>query len=403
MSTEVQSTNPVVQAMLSGTAPIPAQRMAARGMLPLAESELLEVLVALRQSADAEVAEAAAATLASQNAVTLQTVAEASEVSTPVLGYLATRADAGRAVHEAVLLNARTPDAAIMELARVTTEGALLEIISTNQQRLLREPALIDFVLANPARTPEAERLVTEVRREFFEKERGAGQVAAELRARGQTAAAEFIESAESLGASGTSAIDDAWFLAQHIEVTDDELDDSWMPSERLEEFYAESEEQRYANVERVLAETHAEAGDVAPERISLIRRVMMMNVKDRVKLARKGDRETRGILIRDSNKLVATAVINNPRVTDQEVEAIAAMRTVSDEVLRLISMNRQWARSYTITHNLARNPRTPIGTAMSVLTRLRVKDLEVLGKSRNISETVRRQAYRLAQVRSGK
>lgn len=403
MSTEIHSTNPVVQAMLSGTAPIPAQRMAARGMLPLAESELLEVLVFLRASADAEVAAAAAATLAEQTGVTLQTVAEASEVSTAVLGYLAGRADAGRAVHEAVLLNARTPDAAIMELARVTTEGALLEIISTNQQRLLREPALIDFVLANPARTPEAERLVTEVRREFFEKERGAGQVAAELRARGQTAAAEFIESAESLGASGTSAIDDAWFLAQHIEVTDDELDDSWMPSERLEEFYAESEEQRYANVERVLAETHAEAGDVAPERISLIRRVMMMNVKDRVKLARKGDRETRGILIRDSNKLVATAVINNPRVTDQEVEAIAAMRTVSDEVLRLISMNRQWARSYTITHNLARNPRTPIGTAMSVLTRLRVKDLEVLGKSRNISETVRRQAYRLAQVRSGK
>jgi len=403
MSTEVLSTNPVVQAMLSGTAPIPAQKMAARGMLPLAESDLLEVLVALRGSADAEVAEAATATLAEQSAITLQTVAESSEISTAVLGYLASRADAGRAVHEAVLLNARTPDAAIIELARVTTEGALLEIISTNQQRLLREPALIDLVLANPARTPEAERRVSELRREFFEKERGAEQVAAELRARGQTAAAEFIESAESLGAAGDSVIDDAWFLAQHIEVTDDELDDSWMPSERLEEFYAESEEQRYANVERVLAETHAEAGEVAPERISLIRRVMMMNVKDRVKLARKGDRETRGILIRDSNKLVATAVINNPRITDQEVEAVAAMRTVSDEVLRIIAMNRQWARSYTITHNLARNPRTPIATAMGILTRLRAKDLEVLAKSRNISETVRRQAYRLAQVRSGK
>jgi hypothetical protein len=403
MSTEVHSNNPVVQAMLSGTAPIPAQKMAARGMLPLAESDLLEVLVALRESADAEVAAAAVETLAGQSAETLQAVAESSEVSTAVLGYLAGRADAGRAVHETVLLNARTPDAAVAELAAQTTEGALLEIISTNQQRLLRQPALIDLVLANPARTPEAERRVTELRREFFEKERGADQVAAELRARGQTAAAEFIESAESLGAAGDSAIDDAWFLAQHIEVTDDELDDSWLPSERLEEFYAESEEQRYANVERVLAETHAEAGEVAPERISLIRRVMMMNVKDRVKLARKGDRETRGILIRDSNKLVATAVINNPRITDQEVEAVAAMRTVSDEVLRIIAMNRQWARSYTITHNLARNPRTPIATAMTILPRLRAKDLETLAKSRNISETVRRQAYRLAQVRSGK
>ncbi len=258
-------------------------------------------------------------------------------------------------------------------------------------------------MLANEARTPEAERRVGEVRREFFEKERGAGQVAAELRARGQTAAAEFIESAESLGAGDGSAVDDAWFLAAHIEVSDDEIDDSWLPSERLEEYFAESEEQRYANAERVIAETRAEAGDVEPERISLIRRVMMMSVKDRVKLAVKGDRETRSVLIRDSNKLVATGVINNPRISDKEVENIAAMRTVSDEVLRLIAMNRQWARSYTISHNLARNPRTPLPTAMSILTRLRAKDLEALSKNRNVAENIRRQAYRIVQTRVGK
>jgi len=62
------------------------------------------------------------------------------------------------------------------------------------------------------------------------------------------------------------------------------------------------------------------------------------MNAKDRMKLAMKGDREARSILIRDSNRMVATAVIHNPRVTDQEVENIAAMRTVADEVLRLIA-----------------------------------------------------------------
>ncbi|MFH4090520.1 hypothetical protein WAJ00_21625, partial [Acinetobacter baumannii] len=81
--------------------------------------------------------------------------------------------------------------------------------------------------------------------------------------------------------------------------------------------------------------------------------------VKDRVKLALKGDREVRNILIRDANKIVATAVIKNPRLTDQEVETIAAMRTVPEEVLRLIALNRAWARSYPIIHNLARNPRT--------------------------------------------
>lgn len=403
MSTQIRSANPVVQAMLAGTAPIPAQKMAARGLLPLAESDLLEVLVALRGSEDAEVAASAEETLQTQEAETLRAVAASEEASEAVLSYLAARADAGRATHEAVLLHARTPDAGVATLALTTADASLLELIGVNQQRLIRAPAIIDAVLANPARTPEAERRVAEVRREFFEKERGAQQVAEELRARGQTAAAEFVESAESLGAFGGSDIDDAWLLASHIEVSDDEIDDSWLPSELLAEVFAESDEHRFANAERVLSEALAEAGEVAPERISLIRRVMMMNVKDRVKLAMKGDRETRGILIRDSNKMVSVAVINNPRITDQEIESISAMRTVSDEVLRLIAMNRQWARSYQITHNLARNSRTPIATTMSILPRLRAKDLDVLSKNRNVAETVRRQAVRLANTRAGK
>jgi hypothetical protein len=120
------------------------------------------------------------------------------------------------------------------------------------------------------------------------------------------------------------------------------------------------------------------------------------------MKLAMKGDREARSILIRDSNRVVATAVIHNPRVTDQEVENISAMRTVADEVLRLISMNRNWARSYAIIHNLVRNPRTPIPTVMGTLPRIRTKDLKNLSQNRNVSEATRRQALRLAQARSG-
>jgi hypothetical protein len=118
--------------------------------------------------------------------------------------------------------------------------------------------------------------------------------------------------------------------------------------------------------------------------------------------MARKGDREARSILIRDTNRIVAAGVINNPRITDHEVENIASMRTVSDEVLRLISMNRAWARSYTIIHNLCRNSRTPIPTSIGILPRIRTKDLQHLSQNRNISEAVRRQAQRLAQARSG-
>jgi hypothetical protein len=100
---------------------------------------------------------------------------------------------------------------------------------------------------------------------------------------------------------------------------------------------------------------------------------------------------------------VVATAVIHNPRVTDQEVENIAAMRTVADEVLRLISLNRSWARSYPIIHNLVRNPRTPLPTVVSTLPRIRTKDLQNLAQNRNVSEAARRQALRLSQARSGK
>jgi hypothetical protein len=128
----------------------------------------------------------------------------------------------------------------------------------------------------------------------------------------------------------------------------------------------------------------------------------MLMNARDRMKLARKGDREARSILIRDSNKMVAVAVINNPRITEQEAENIATMRTVADEVLRLMAMNRNWARSYTIIHNLVRNPRTPIPTVINILPRIRTKDLLGLKQNRNISDAIRRQANRLAQTRSG-
>jgi regulator of extracellular matrix RemA (YlzA/DUF370 family) len=133
-----------------------------------------------------------------------------------------------------------------------------------------------------------------------------------------------------------------------------------------------------------------------------MIRRIMMMNTRDRIKLAMKGDREARSVLIRDSNRVVSSAVVNNPRITDHEVENIAAMRTISDEVLRLISTNRSWQRSYPIIHNLARNPRTPIPTVLHILPRIRTKDLQHLSQNRNVSEAVRRQSYRLAQVRSG-
>jgi hypothetical protein len=399
LNPEITSNNPVVEALIRGNAPQQARLAAASGLLPLSQSDLLEVLVALRQSENAEIAEAAKATLNSQDPADLLAAATSDETSPAVLNYLATSPQAERPIHEAVVLNNRTPDQSIASLASSTADGSLLELIALNQQRLVRFPQIIDAILTNSDRSAEAERRAQETRREFFEKERGAQQIAQELRASGKSAAAEFFESAE---LTDGITFDDAWLIAEHIEVSDAELDSSWLPAERYEELVAETPEEHAANFKRVVEHERIEMGEVPAERVSLIRRIMFMNVKDRMKLAMKGDREARSILIRDSNRVVATAVINNPRVTDQEVENIAAMRTVADEVLRLIARNRTWARSYPIIHNLVRNPRTPIPTVISTLPRIRTKDLKHLSQNRNVSEAARRQALRLSQVRSG-
>jgi regulator of extracellular matrix RemA (YlzA/DUF370 family) len=402
LSTNTTSNNSVVEAIITGSAPRPARLAAANGLLPLSQLELLEVLVSLRQSQDSEIAEAANETLSTQSPEDLLVAAKAAETSPAVLAYLGTITDSHRDVNEAIILNNQTPDLTIASLARALQEGALLELISANQQRLVRTPDIIEAILENSARTAEAERRARETKREFFEKERGARQIADELRARGNTAAAEFFETAELTTVTGELSIEDAWIIAQHIEVTDADVDESWLPAERYEELITETLAEHAAAVQHIIDNERRESGDVSAERVSLIRKIMFMNARDRMKLAMKGDREARSILIRDSNKVVATAVINNPRVTEQEVENIAAMRTVAEEVLRLIPRNRAWARSYTIIHNLARNPRSPIPTVVGILPRIRTKDLQHLSQNRNVSEGVRRQAMRLAQTRAG-
>jgi hypothetical protein len=402
MEIEIQSTNPAVKAIVMGTAPQPARLAAARGMLPLSSNDLLEILVNLAVSDDAELSRTARETLQGQDAAELLTVGQGTETARSVLSYLAKEKELPREVHEAVIGNPNTPGEALIDLARNTREGSLLDLIAINQQRLIGIPELIDAIIANPARTQEAERRVRETKREFFEKERGAEQIASELRAQGKDAAAEFIEQAEfaeTLGEGEISA-EDAILLAEYIEVSDVEIDDSWLEMESIEEMYEESPEQRMAIVNKILGELKSEDGVDPNKFVTIVRRILLMKIKDRVKYALKGDREVRNILIRDSNRIVSEAVIKNPKITDQEVEKIAAMRTVSSDILRQIGLNRQWLRSYSVIHNLARNPRTPMPVIMAIIPRLMPRDLKALGANRNVPDAVRQQAARLVATR---
>lgn len=404
MSSEIVSANPVVRAVLDGSAPRAAQLAASRGALPLAQADLLEILVALFHGEDAELRENAVIALRSQQSGDIEAAVRSGAVAPSVLGYFATQRELPAGVHEAVITDPRTPPDTIAALARSTQNGALLELISFNQQLLIQNPSIIDAIIGNSNRTPEAERRATEVRREFFEKERGAQQIANELRARGKEAAAEFIEQAEftdDLDGPGMT-VEDAILLADLIEVPDHETDDSWMGLEYIEEIYEETEDQRKAAIGKIIGELQMEGEEIPGDRISMINRIMKMGVKDRVKLGMKGDREARNILIRDPNRLVSSAVVNNPRITEQEIEMIASMRSITEEILRQIAANRQWSKNYNVMHSLAKNPRTPLANVMTIMCRLQLRDLLALSKNRNVSDAVRRQAVRLHSSRTG-
>lgn len=115
-----------------------------------------------------------------------------------------------------------------------------------------------------------------------------------------------------------------------------------------------------------------------------------MMPVIQRMKLAMRGTREQRAQLIRDSNKLVAAAVLSSPKLTDPEVEAFARMANLAEEILRVIAMNRAWTKNYNVIAALTRNPKTPPALAMGFLQRLNDRDLKMISIDRNVSEPVR-------------
>jgi hypothetical protein len=112
--------------------------------------------------------------------------------------------------------------------------------------------------------------------------------------------------------------------------------------------------------------------------------------ITDRIKLAMRGSREQRAVLVRDPNRLVASAVLSSPRLTETEVEAFARMGNVAEEVLRTIGTTRKWVRNYGVVAALVRNPRTPAAISMPMVSRLNERDLKGLSVDRNVPEALR-------------
>jgi hypothetical protein len=112
--------------------------------------------------------------------------------------------------------------------------------------------------------------------------------------------------------------------------------------------------------------------------------------VMDRLKLAMKGSREQRAVLIRDPNRIVSVAVLSSPKLSESEVEAFTRMGNVSEDVLRIIANNRSWTKNYGVVLGLVRNAKTPAAISMKMLNRLNERDMKMLAVDRNVPEALR-------------
>ena len=137
-------------------------------------------------------------------------------------------------------------------------------------------------------------------------------------------------------------------------------------------------------------APPEAELAPEGQERQSTLQKIAKLTVAQRMALAMKGTREERAILIRDPNKIVGVAVLSSPKINEAEVESIAKMTTLSEELLRMIAFSRAWTKNYGVVHALVKNPKTPLAVSINFLSRLTEKDVRAISTNRNVGDALR-------------
>ncbi|HEV7573779.1 MAG TPA: hypothetical protein VGQ21_19975 [Thermoanaerobaculia bacterium] len=349
----------IIERIESGQYPREIVETIARGFLPLPQDDLIAVLAFLTTSPDTSIAAAAKTSLTDVPSRSVHGFASNEAAPAEHLALLM-RATDDPFILEALIRNRALPDALVAEVAAVA-DAAVQEIVVINQARILRAPEILDALLANPAVTADVRRRVMETREEFFDKKARAAAV-------------------------------------EPVEVDEDE------PMLTLSE----------EPIADLLEKAASEPGDAPPpellesektdeKKLSIFSQILVMSVSDKVKLAFKGGKTERVILVRDHNKLVCSAVMRNPRMNSLEVEGIATMRNVEEEVLRIISMKREWVSKYNVALSLARNPKCPVGVVLSLINRLTLRDLKGLKDDKGVSDTVRSLARKMYLQRSHK
>ena len=322
----------------SGTAPGQVLEFAARGLVPLAPSELARALGSLLARGEPTLRALAEESFRELKPEALQEAVLSSGVRPEQLDAIARRTEE-ISVLEPLLRHRAVADETLVWLAD-RIDPYLQDVLVTNQVRLLATPLIVERLFENPRLSADIRRRADEFLEEFFlKKEREEDEKA---RAAG---AAEPGEET-----TPPSALDPVEAAAK-----------------------AESDEQHR----------------------SLFARLANFTVAQKIHLAWRGTKEERLFLVRDSNRLVATAVLKSPKTREGDIETIANMRSVSEDVLRYISVRKEWMRKYSIMLAIARNSRTPIDASLPLVLRLHHDDQKKLSRDRNVPEPIRALARR--------
>ncbi|MBI3596127.1 MAG: hypothetical protein HY203_03120 [Nitrospirae bacterium] len=148
--------------------------------------------------------------------------------------------------------------------------------------------------------------------------------------------------------------------------------------------------------IEPVSTEGGIEKDHPTADKETLYQRIQKMPVAEKVQFALRAGKDARSLLLKDPNRQVSQAVLASPKITEDEILLIAQSRNVSDDILRSVGKNKEWLKNYSILFALIANPKTPVGISVSLLGSVKVKDLGLLVKNRNIPEAVRSGAQRL-------
>jgi hypothetical protein len=355
---EARTVNPLVEQFRKGGVPKPLRLMAAQGALPLKPVDLVELLHSLLGDADEEIRNVSSTTLGGLPAADLLPILKDKETSAPILAW-ALNHRSERELREAVLQNVTTPDEAI-EAESPELPEELAELVVINQVRLLRRTTLLEALEANPHLNNDQRRRLRELRETFK-----IGQV----------------EQAPPPPAPTPEAV--KALTPEPPPATEEELHEELPPATEEE-----------AVVRYLSEEERKETG-----KVSAVQKLYRMNTAEKIVTALKGSREERTLLIRDPNRLVSCAVLGSPRLTEAEVEAFAAMKNVSDNVLRIIGNNRDWIKKYNVLSSLVKNPRTPLAISIGMVARLNPRDMKSVSMDKNVPEAVRKTALRFVKA----